>query len=392
MIGSGCGVRGRIGRGNRVRGGIRRRCGVRGRVRCGNRVRGRIRARFRLGCRLLSQGEGHEARLSETGLVHGHDTDNRAVVLAVDREGQLGAVFLFDDGPRIGALALDLPEQGGRRSAGCLGLDRDLRAFLGGDGAERAVTGDLSVLRGVGGHGQRLDDRGFLIIGIRRGSSCGEGLDLRERELTELGGLDDADEARVEALEVDRARAATDSVDLDHVDSVDRSGRRGVEGSCEARRGGDDPEVVQALVAGDSLAVVGGGAVPDVDDAQRVGLAEVDLPPGVGLLAGVCNRAVVPHAVRVAVDGARGGAAPAGRRHGGRLVECEVVAALGDGQGRALRGCRSVGVCGDGVELCAVILERGCQRVHGARGVRNRLPFGRSLGDAVPLNGGGRSA
>ena len=140
------------------------------------------------------------------------------------------------------------------------------------------------------------------------------------------------------------------------------------------------------------MAVVGGGSVPDVHDTKGVGLAEVDLPPGVRLLARVGNRAVIPHAVRVAVNSARGGASPTDGGHGGRLVEGQVVAALGDGQGRALRGCRSVGVCGDGVELCAVVLERRRQGVHGARGVRNRRPFGRSLGDAVPLDGGGRSA
>ena len=149
---------------------------------------------------------------------------------------------------------------------------------------------------------------------------------------------------------------------------------------------------MQALVAGDSLTVVGGGAVPDVDDAEGVGLAEVYLPPGVRLLARVGDRSVVPHAVRVAIDGARGGATPADGGHGGRLVEGQVVAALGDGQGRARRGGGAVGVRGDGVELRAVILERRRQGVHGARGVRDRRSFAGALGDAVPLDGGGRAA
>ena len=254
MIGSGCRVRGRIRRGGRIRGGH----GVRGRIRrrCG--VRSRIRAGLGLGCRLLGQGEGHETRFGDPGLVHGHDTDDRAVVLAVDREGQLGAVLLFEDRPRIGALALDLPEQSRGGLAARFGLDRDLRAFLRRHGAEGPIAGDLRVFGGVGGDGQRLDDRGLLIAGIRGRCSSREGLDFRERELAELGGLDDADEARIEALEVDRARAAADSVDLDHVDAVNSAGRGGIKRSVEARLGGDDPEVVQALVAGDSLAVVGG--------------------------------------------------------------------------------------------------------------------------------------
>ena len=231
-----------------------------------------------------------------------------------------------------------------------------------------------------------------MIIGVRGRRSSREGLDFRERELAELGGLDDADEACVEALEVDRARAAADSVDLDRVDAVNCTSRRGVEGGIEARRGGDHPEVVQALVARDSLAVVGRRAVPDVHDAERVFLAEVDLPPGVGLLTRVGDRAVVPHAVRIAVNGARGAAAPTGRGHRGRLVEGEVVAALGDSEGRACRGRGAVGIRGDRVELCAVILECRRQRVHGARGVRDCRSLGRSLGDAVPLDGGGRAA
>ena len=377
-----------IGCGCRIRGRVRRGCRIRGRVRRGCRIRGRVRR----GCRFLSQGEGNQTRLGDPGLVHRHDTDNGAVALTVDRQGQLGTVLVFHDGPRVGTFALDLPEQGRRGSSSGLGLDRDLRPLLACHGTECAVSRDLRILRRVSGDRQRLNNRRLLLIGIR--GRCGgcEGFDLRERKLTELGGLDNADEACVEALEVDRARAAADSVNLDRVDAVNCTSRRGVKGGIEARRGGDHPEVVQALVARDSLAVVGRRAVPDVHDAERVFLAEVDLPPGVGLLTRVGDRAVIPHAVRIAVNGARSGASPPGRGHGGCLVEGEVVAALGDGEGRACRGRGTVGVRGDGVELCAVILEGGRQRVHGARSVRDCRSLGRSLGDAVPLDGGGRAA
>ena len=176
------------------------------------------------------------------------------------------------------------------------------------------------------------------------------------------------------------------------MDAVNRTSRGRVEGGIEARRGGDHPEVVQTLVAGDSLAVVGRRAVPDVHDAEGVVLAEVNLPPGVGLLARVSNGAVVPHTVRVAVNGARSGASPPSRGHGGRLVEGEVVTALGDGEGRTRRGRGAVRVCGDRVELCAVILECRRQGEHGTRGVRDCRSLGRTLGDAVPLDGGGRAA
>ena len=330
MIGCGCRIGGRIGCGCRIGGRIGCRCRIRGRVRRGCRIRGRIRSR----CRLLCESQGDKPRFGDPSLVHGHDTDDRTIALAVDRESQLRTILIFDDGPRVGTFTLDLPDKGRSRRSSGLGLDRDLRAFLSRHGTECAISGDLRILRRVGGDGQRLDDRRLLIIGIRRrGGGC-EGFDLRERKLAELGGLDNANKACVEALEVNCARPASDSLDLDRVDAVNRTSGGWVEGGVKARRGGDHPEVVQTLVARDSLAVVGRRAVPDVHDAEGVVLAEVDLPPGVGLLAGVGNRTVVPHTVRVAVNGARSGASPPSRGHGGRLIEGEVVAALGDGEGR----------------------------------------------------------
>ncbi len=143
-----------------------------------------------MGCGFLGECQGHETRFSHPGLVQGDDAHDRAVVLSVDRERQLAAVLVSDDGPRVGALALDLPQQRRHGLSARLGLDRDLRALLGGHGAEGTVAADLRILGRVGAHGQGLDDRVLLLAGIGVGGLGGEGLDLGERELTVFGGLE----------------------------------------------------------------------------------------------------------------------------------------------------------------------------------------------------------
>ena len=382
------GRRRRVGRGRGIRRGIGRRRGIRRRRRVG-RGRGIRRG---IGSGFLGECQGHQTRFTHPSLVQGSQAHDRAVVLPINRERDLRGVLVIQNRPGLRAGPLDLPQQRRHGLSAHLGLDRDLRALRGGHRAEGTVTADPRVLGRAGAHHQGLDDGCFLLAGIGIGGLGGEGLDLGERKLTVFGGLKHADVAGLEALEVDRARAAADTVNLDHVDAVDGPHRRGVEGGIEVLTRGDHPEVVEALVAGRALAVVRGGSVPHVDDAEGVALAQVDLPPRIGLLTGVGHGAVIPHAVCVAVDGALGLTAPAGGGLGGCLVQGQVLATLRHAQRGPFGGHRAVGVGRHGVELCAVVGHGRLQGVRGVGGAFDHGPLSRTLGHPVPLDGSRRPA
>ena len=145
---------------------------------------------------------------------------------------------------------------------------------------------------------------------------------------------------------------------------------------------------MEALVTAVRAALVVGGAVPDLHLADGLGAAEIDLPPGVVLLACVRQRAVVPHAVGVAVHGTGRLAAPPRGALGGGLVEGEVVGARRHGQHGLVRGSRSGRVRRHGVVGGAVVVHRGGEGVDGPRGPVDRARLGGARRAAVPLVGG----
>ncbi len=140
-----------------------------------------------------------------------------------------------------------------------------------------------------------------------------EGLDLRERTHRTRGLMTRM--KRASKPSVDRVKATSDSVEFRR-----RSLRRRWPGwsYSDRRVGGDDPEVVQALVAGDSLAAVGGGTVPDVHD-EGCALPRSTSHQGPACLP-VCGKTdcYPAHAVCAAISTAReAGATSADGGHGG---------------------------------------------------------------------------
>ena len=95
-------------------------------------------------------------------------------------------------------------------------------------------SGDLSIFGGACADRKGLDGGGNgLVLRIGLGASSGECLHLGEGKLAAAGRLEHPDVARLEAFEVDGARASADSLDLDHVHAVDGGGAGRVKGVRE---------------------------------------------------------------------------------------------------------------------------------------------------------------